>query len=161
MKTALSAAQYIYDKGFTNNIVINKLLYISFGFYGASHDEYLFGDKIEAWQYGPVIPNVYSEFKKNGFYFGHNRNELTNEEKETINDVLSLYGDKAPFLLVELTHKKGTPWSDVYVDGEKNIEIKKESIINYYKNFIQISDKLVKQIADEDFERVMKELSKT
>ena len=61
--TALNVANYLYSKGFTDKIKIQKLLYISFGFYSYFQKENLFDDKIEAWQYGPVIPNVYHNFK--------------------------------------------------------------------------------------------------
>ncbi|MDR1877013.1 MAG: DUF4065 domain-containing protein [Flavobacteriaceae bacterium] len=159
MQTALNIAKYIHSQGYRDNIKINKLLYISFGFYGAVHDKHLFPDRIEAWKYGPVIPDVYSAF--NNGYFDTDIISLEENEKTSIDRVLHLYGSKAPFLLVDLTHQKDTPWSNSYVPGERNIEIKKDTIINYYKNIIQISNQLVEEISGEDFRQVMIELSKT
>jgi len=49
------------------------------------------------------------------------------------------------WLLVELTNKENTPWSEVYDPGKKGIEIDKQVIIDYYKRLPL--DKLLKQIS--------------
>jgi len=61
---ATKFASYIFGQGYQNNIKINKLLYISFGFFGAKTKQHLFNDVIEAWQFGHVIPNVYYAFNE-------------------------------------------------------------------------------------------------
>ena len=45
-----------------------KLVYIAYGWYLAMHNARLFDDRIEAWKYGPVIPNLYHATK----HFGGN-----------------------------------------------------------------------------------------
>ena len=47
----------------TSNLALQKLLYISQVFSLGQRDKILFKDKIEAWDYGPVIPKVYHKFK--------------------------------------------------------------------------------------------------
>jgi len=160
MSKALEIAQYIYNQGYTDKIKLHKLLYISFGFYGAKYQKYLFEDVIEAWQFGPVIPAVYWA-GKDGFFTTQQDVKLNMQEQLTIDEVLSFYGQKAPFLLVELTHKKNTPWSNAYIKGRKNIEIKKENIIRYYADFLNKTDQIVKHLATEDFKKVMENLAKT
>lgn len=159
-KGALNIATYIYAQGHKSNLKINKLLYICFGFYGATYGKFLFNDKIEAWQYGPVIPSVYHAFN-NGYFDNNTDFLLKDKQKDSIDKVLSIYGTKAPFLLVDLTHQQNTPWSNAYVSEKKHIQIEKQAIIDYYKNFIRLSNRLVKEIASDDFKKVMIELSKT
>lgn len=159
---ALAIAQYIYNRGYNSNLQINKLLYIAFGFYGATYDEYLFDSKIEAWKYGPVIPVVY-----NCYHFSYLETQqyatcgLSEKEIKIIDTVLEVYGKKEPFLLVEMTHQKNTPWSKFYVEGEKNIEIDKKEIISYYKKVLNNSDALVALISTDEFKNIMESLSKT
>jgi len=160
MNQALQIAQYIYNKGYTDNLKINKLLYISFGFYGAEHKKYLFNDFIEAWKYGPVIPNVYTAWHKGILNFS-NPITITKEQQKVVDQVLSLYGKKAPFLLVELTHQKNTPWSNAYIKGQKNTEIPKDDIIKYYTDFLTKTQRIVKQFDNENFKKVMENLAKT
>jgi len=157
-QSVLNFAQYIYNKGFVDNIKLNKLLYISFGFYGAGTKEYLFDDVIEAWDYGPVVPAVYYAYK-NGFFSSTNQVQLNEQSQKTIDRVLSLYGEKAPFLLVELTHQFNTPWSNVYVAGQKNTEIPKSDIIDYYSRFLSTVNKVTKSINTPAFQKVLSELS--
>jgi len=160
MNTALQIAQYIYNKGYADNLQINKLLYISFGFYGAKHKKYLFDDPIEAWKYGPVIPIVYTTYK-NGILDVANPVTINIQQEQTIDHVLNIYGKKAPFLLVELTHQKNTPWSNAYIKGQRNIEINKDDIISYYTNFLNKTDQIVKRFDNETFKKVMENLAKT
>lgn len=162
MSKALNIAQYIYDKGYRSNLQLNKLLYLSFGFYGAAtYGRHLFEDEIQAWKLGPVIPNVYFAFKANSFATKEFSYNLSPIEKEKVDEVLSFYGNKAPFLLVEITHQKNTPWSNSYKEGIKNIKIEKEAIINYYKNFLYISNELVDVMSDKRFKEIIRDLSKT
>lgn len=53
------------------NVFINKIVYFLHGFYLAEKSEPLVRAKIEAWTYGPVFREVYSEFKSFG------RNNIT------------------------------------------------------------------------------------
>src|SRR4051794_36847985 len=45
---------------------IQKLVYLAHGWNLAIKGEPLIAERIEAWTYGPVIRNLYDEFKKNG-----------------------------------------------------------------------------------------------
>jgi len=156
---AVDLASYIFKQGYKSNIQINKLLYIAFGFYGAETGKYLFNDVIEAWRYGPVVPTVYYAF--NNYELTHKLPKLNKNVQNVMDEVLDFYGKKAPFLLVELTHQEGSPWQNVYVDGVRNIEIPKQTIIDYYAKFLDKTKKTAKAIATPEFYAVMEELAKT
>ena len=66
--TAQQVADYLID--FANeagelitNLKLQKLLYYAQGYYLAIEGKELFEDEIEAWVHGPVIPNVYRQYK--------------------------------------------------------------------------------------------------
>jgi len=157
-RSVFTFAQYIYNRGFIDNIKMNKLLYISFGFYGSATKEHLFDDVIEAWEYGPVIPAVYHGYKQ-GLFSSTNAVQLNKIQQTTIDRVLSLYGTKAPFLLVELTHQPNTPWSNAYIAGQKHTEILKSDIVDYYTRFLATANKVTKSINTPAFQKVLSELS--
>ena len=50
-----------------SNMKIQKLLYYAQGIHLAIANEPLFDDPIEAWRFGPVVPDVYHRFKTHGF----------------------------------------------------------------------------------------------
>jgi len=54
------------EKIFLSNLSIQKLSYFAYGWIIATEDEKLFYDRIEAWQYGPVIPSLYHQLKQFG-----------------------------------------------------------------------------------------------
>lgn len=68
MYTALEVAKYTINKCIElgrpiSNLQLQKILYYIQGEYmKKNHGEVLFNESIEAWQYGPVVPNVYYEY---------------------------------------------------------------------------------------------------
>lgn len=49
---------------YVSHLKLQKMLYYAQGCYGALTGERLFDDKISHWEHGPVVGNVYHEFKK-------------------------------------------------------------------------------------------------
>ena len=71
MYSAKAIANYFLDKADEESISLTpmkiiKLVYIAHGWYLALTDKPLIKDYVEAWTYGPVIPDLYHEFKKYG-----------------------------------------------------------------------------------------------
>lgn len=161
MKPAITFAKYLYNHGFESNLQIQKLLYIALGFYGAYHDKFLFDDPIEAWKWGPVIPNVYFPIKNQDQSFKEVDPVLAEDETVILRRVVNIYGNKAPYLLVGLTHEENTPWSKVYRPEVKNIKIEKKTIIDYYKDLLGPVNATVERMIQDDFKQMMKELSQT
>ncbi|HEX2981988.1 MAG TPA: type II toxin-antitoxin system antitoxin SocA domain-containing protein [Ignavibacteriales bacterium] len=71
MYNALQAANYFIKKALDEGIPVDpmklqKLLYFAYGWYYAYYDKPLFRDQLKAWQWGPVIEDIYHAFKKYG-----------------------------------------------------------------------------------------------
>lgn len=101
--------------------------------------EKLFSDKIEAWIHGPVIPNVYRQFKKFGFSpidtaLG-NEHAFPEEIDALLNEVWETYGQLDATTLESLTHSE-LPWREarrsVDVDELSDTEIDPQVMTDFY-----------------------------
>lgn len=117
-----------------------KLTYIAHGWSLGLRNKYLFSNRIEAWQYGPVIPDLYHATKS----YGRNPIPLSAVgspddikvdagDRRFLEAVFDKYGHLDGIALSYLTHKAGTPWTQVYVPGIRNIEIPDHLIAQHYK----------------------------
>ena len=120
------------------NLKLQKLLYYVQGFNLAIFEEKLFEENISAWQYGPVVPNVYHEFKGYGYnsiiFDDENKPEelILDEERENVfNQVLEEYGKYSAIKLMNMTHEEA-PWKNTVI--ERTID--NELIKNYFKTLI-------------------------
>ena len=153
--TATEVASYVYNKYRTSYsreispIKLQKSLYFLFAYWGGYirraqmnsdfveddvsefFEEELFDDEIQAWAYGPVIPNVYfnSDYKKE-FY---NRIEENEYIREFIDDILDEIFDISDFKLVDISHMD-MAWRRNYNRNDEfhDNEIPKEEIIQEY-----------------------------
>ena len=140
MATARDVAQYIRDKlGQISTIKLEKLVYYCKAWSLVWDEDPLFHEQIQAWANGPVVPELYKAHK--GYFFCPSKiadadvNQLTDEQKETIDVVLDAYKDKSPQYLVALTHSE-EPWINArrgYKDGQScQVPITDEAIASYY-----------------------------
>lgn len=120
------------------NLKLQKLLYYVQGFNLAIFGEKLFEENISAWQYGPVVPNVYHVFKSYGvnaiIFDEKNKPEelILDDEKENVfNQVLEEYGKYSAIKLMNMTHDEA-PWKNTII--ERTID--NELIKNYFKTLI-------------------------
>jgi len=122
-----------------NNLKLNKLLFFAQGVNLAKTGEPLFPEKIEAWEHGPVVRNVYQAFKKYKYSKITEPTELINEDMfnaETINilcDIFLFFKDDSESELENMTRQDGTPWKQVYVKNENQI-ISNEVMLQYFKS---------------------------
>lgn len=136
-----------------SNLRLQKLLYFVQAYYLAFTEvgTPCFNDEIEAWDFGPVVPRVYQEFKRFGsgniptitsyivfddedIWSAHSV-EFDNEtipkcDRERINKVVDKFSSYSTTSLVSLTHNQ-RPWRDAY-SGINNGIISKESIKEYF-----------------------------
>ncbi len=120
-----------------------KLVYIAHGFNLAIRGSDLFGERIEAWQYGPVIPDLYQATKSFGrdpiplHRISDGPIAVDKSTHEFLEDVFSKYGHLSGFALSSLTHQTGTPWAGVYEDGFLNVEIPDQLIKEHYERIVR------------------------
>ena len=100
------------------NLQLQKMLYIAQVLYIGQSDtnHHLFRANFEAWDYGPVAPMVYHQFKIFGnkpiqaWAFPSTENDCSNEENTFIDVIAKLLVQMKPSRLVSLTHRVGTGW---------------------------------------------------
>ncbi len=102
-----------------------KLVYVANGWSLALLNRPLISEQIQAWQYGPVIPNVYRAFNRFGsaaiteyasdmFSKLEYRADMDDEEKRLIAAVVNSYGHMHAFQLSNKMHEADTPWTKTY-----------------------------------------------
>ena len=104
------------DGSDVTNLKLQKLLYYAQGFYLAVYDKPLFEEQIEAWEYGPVVPEIYHSFKTSGADIlpkPERTENLDYDASELLSEVFAVYGQFAPWRLVELTHSE-PPWKSAF-----------------------------------------------
>lgn len=119
-----------------------KLVYIAHGFHLAMKDASLFNARIEAWKYGPVIPDLYKITKAYGkepIPLNKIRDQEAALDPETVSfleKVFDKYGNLSAYSLSALTHQAGTPWAKAYSEDVYGKEIPNSSIAEHYKGLI-------------------------
>ena len=91
-----------------SNLKLQKMLYYMQGFHLAFFGTPLFEEEIKAWQYGPVVPSVYEEYKR---YESKAIDlpegpviELTEDEEAVFDNVYDEYNQFSAVALMKMTH---------------------------------------------------------
>lgn len=93
---------------------ILKLVYIAHGWHLEMRNGPLIRNKIEAWKHGPVIPDVYNAFRKQGIYIKKTESidgpEVSAYDRHLLEEIYRLYGSLPATRLSDMTHEPGGPW---------------------------------------------------
>lgn len=122
------------------NLRLNKLLYFAQGHYLAMYDEPLFEEDFQLWEFGPVVRCIYDEYKSLGsspitkYEDMDEKRPFTDKEQSLLFDILVNYADYTTSELVNLAHKKGSPWELNFEKGVSSIPLTKEDMKKYFKN---------------------------
>ncbi|NEP11001.1 MAG: DUF4065 domain-containing protein [Symploca sp. SIO2C1] len=124
------------EDGMMTNLKLQKLLYYAQGFYLALFNQPLFREEIKAWQYGPVVEEIYhtySEYLRNPIPEPEDFNSevITSEAQELIDEVYSVFGKYTGTILANLTHQE-KPW----MSTDTNQTITHELMSDYFKSQI-------------------------
>ena len=140
MTTVFDVAKYILIKqGTMTAMKLQKLVYYCQAWSLVWDEEPLFNEKIEAWANGPVVRELFHQhkglFSVSGNDFNGDVNSLSQKQKNTIDAILSYYGDKSSQWLSDLTHAED-PWRLArrgLDDGDRGfVEISHSSMAEYY-----------------------------
>lgn len=131
-----------------SNLKLQKIMYFIQAYFLITQDKPCFSDDIEAWDFGPVVPAAYHEFKQFGsgnipyidsyfegnlFFVKENKfndSFISKQDKESIQNVVDKFSTFSATDLVKLTHSQD-PWRKAYVPFANNI-IDNESIKEYF-----------------------------
>lgn len=141
MASVFDVANYIlHQYGKMSTWKLQKLCYYSQAWALAWTEIPIFDEDFQAWANGPVCPELF-QLHKGLFTVTEqdisrgNRENLSADERETIDIVLRDYGNMAPYDLRELSHKE-SPWKDARGSlpegAPSNAIISKSSMGNYY-----------------------------
>ena len=117
------------DESFMTNAKLNKLLFYAQGCHLERTGKPLFNEPIEAWTYGPVVPEIYHKYKEYGktpietIDKDFIPSSITGDELETLLDVAREYGKYTVPYLINLTHVVDTPWSTAWNSEKKQITL--------------------------------------
>lgn len=128
MNTSLEVAQYFLDQRESKsdstipeytNMKLQKLVYFAHGYNLAILDKPLIDSDFFAFQYGPIEMDLYAiassygrkEVKK---IKEPNDYSFTDEENELLKKVDATFSKYTASQLSEITHRKGSPWSEVW-----------------------------------------------
>jgi len=139
MASAITVANRLRELsgGTLTPLQLIKLTYISHGWSHAINNKPLFDDRIEAWQYGPVVPKLYHAVKDYRAEpvagpipeWGE---PLTAEEDALVTAVFNTYGKLSGGQLSAMTHMSGTPWDIAWRRG-RNSQITDDMVADHYR----------------------------
>ena len=124
-----------------------KYVYFAHGWTLGYTGEPLICHEVQAWKYGPVVPEVYHAFRGKGFIvrqkaidpetkkpYEVNQMGLTDRQLSIINGVFDKYSKLGAFELSYATHHPASPWSQY--DGDFYSIIPDPVIEKYYKKAV-------------------------
>ncbi|MCI8639686.1 MAG: DUF4065 domain-containing protein [Coprococcus sp.] len=143
MYRASDIARYIIERCKENNTPISnlklqKILYFVQAEFLVTKNQPCFAEEIEAWDFGPVVPSVYYEYRVFG---GANipcigrtvgKRSISARDREILNGIIDECADYSASALVDITHSQ-TPWIKAYEQDGYNNEITIESIKAYFE----------------------------
>ncbi len=115
-----------------------KLVFIAHGWMLGLYGEPLISDDVQAWKYGPVIPDLYRSIRHfkgdpvTGVLATKDDKDLDELETDLIDQVFENYSQYNGIQLSTLTHQAGSPWALTYKPNQPDLVISKEIIKLYY-----------------------------
>lgn len=120
------------------HLKLQKILYFAYAIYLIEQDDRLFDAEFEAWQYGPVVRELYSELKS----FGSSRliepiavvdpatglpltdhNAIDEKRLAFLHRITCFYGRLSSSQLVNKSHAKGGPWDVTVREAERQLNV--------------------------------------
>jgi len=114
------------------NLKLQKILYFAQAYYLAKLSKPLFSEEIEAWDYGPVVHEVYTKFKRNKsnpIIVEDDKSVIEEEDKDFLKKIWNTFGAYSASRLVDIVHSH-TPW--IEAKNSTNNVISQKVIKDYY-----------------------------
>ncbi|MCM3324225.1 Panacea domain-containing protein [Cytobacillus kochii] len=152
MISAFDIANLLTSRMQLTHLKLQKLIYLFYCKFVKKYDYRPFDEEFYAWQYGPVIKELYEKYKIYG------RDEIEQEDNdylilkdkpfklsvfskftktpidykivETLEETIKEYGEYSAFSLVDLTHVEDGPWDIIYKNGLGRDEVIPHNLIH-------------------------------
>jgi uncharacterized phage-associated protein len=135
MYNALDIAKYFITlaspekEDFITNLKLQTLLYYAQGFHLVLFGKPLFPEKIEAWQYGPVVPEVYQISSQYGSKplpqpDSLNMDQYDRETQNLLDEVYEVYGQYSAPTLMRFVRQE-LPWKETALNEEISHDLMK------------------------------------
>lgn len=115
-----------YERHVTN-LRLQKLLYFIQASFIQETGEPCFGEEIQAWTYGPVVPDAYRFFRKYGscilppdFFSKQSVEPLSKEDSKLISQILEMCSEYTVGELIDVSHTQ-PPWQNAYEKGDTSL----------------------------------------
>lgn len=119
-----------------SNLKMQKLLYYAQGFHLALYNKPLFPEKITAWQYGPVVKEIYEAYSE--YSYGAipkprriNKKVFDAKTMDFLKEVYQVYGQYSALRLMQLTHSE-PPWKNTKIGDE----ITTDKLHDFFKSLV-------------------------
>ena len=127
------------DSADITNMKVNKLCYYAFLLFYKRTKKKLFNETIYAWQHGPVIKEVYNDYKCCGSNVISNNYDyedlsITDEEKKILQETYDNFAIYTAIFLRKMTHNE-SPWKNHYKIGIKDIVIPDQSLFDFAMSY--------------------------
>ena len=120
-----------------------KLAFLAHGYSLAILDRPLVKEDFEAWPYGPVVPELYFQFKRQPRPFQPADDESSQaidpKDKELIEATHKWDGHKNYRELSRQAHQLGSPWYEAW-EREEDSKISDDSIKEYYSSLLELGE---------------------
>jgi len=124
------------DGDLITNLKMQKLLYYAQAWHLVFFKRQLFSDAIEAWSFGPVVPEAYRFFKRYkaapiSCEGNDISGELTKNQMQFLNDFYGKFIGLSAHELVNISHSED-PWRDAFHKRGPSSIITNESMRSFY-----------------------------
>lgn len=134
MTNVFDLAEYIinYPDIHIDNLKLQKLLFYCQAVSLVINDKPIFNNRIEAWDYGPVVPEVYYKYRNGDIEIEKSEGlvKVEGDDLKMADLALDYYGSMTGGKLIQLTHSE-KPWQNAYKQG-RNTEITQQSMKDFY-----------------------------
>jgi uncharacterized phage-associated protein len=145
---------FVNDSKKVTQLQIQKLMYFFEAFYMCIKDtDSLYPCHFNAWAFGPVAIPLYKEYK----VFGNadiilseekikQGNEIDSLKKDVLKKIYETFGILSASQLVDITHRKGSPWYNKWMENNQKVVYGDRSYIDkietkeWFKNNFIVTD---------------------
>ena len=126
------------DEELLSNLKLQKLVYYAQGLHIACYGHPLFKEKIKAWRYGPVVPDLYHAYKRFGSGGVPPKGDFLPESidletRKFLDEIYTVFGQFSAFRLMDSTHEDEC-WKDAYPDKTITHKAMAKSMKKYLKD---------------------------